>query len=110
MSNLDPDKIRERLVEVGDDWADKKSAYCALDDNTKTVLAEVMSNYLPSCSSKAEAEMRALADKTYKEHLAAKSAARKEWLKAEVRWNTGTLWAELRRSAESTKRAEMALR
>lgn len=110
MSNLDPDKIRERLIEVGEEWADRKAAYCALDDNTKTVLAERTSHYLPICSSKTEAEMRALMDETYKNHLAAKADARREWLRAEVRWNTGTLWAELRRSKESTLREEMRLR
>ena len=108
--SFDPDKIRERLVELGDEWADKKSAYNALDDLTKTVLADVMANYLPTSSSKAEAEMRSLIDKTYKEHLAAKAAARRAWLQAEVRWSTGTLWAELRRSKESTLREEMRLR
>lgn len=109
MSDLDPDKIRERLISVGDEWADTKAAYDALDDITKTMLADVTLNYLPTCASKAEAEARALADRVYKEHLASKAAARKEWLKAEVRWKTGMLWAELRRSKESTLRAEMRL-
>lgn len=108
MSDLDPDRIRERLKEVGDEWADKKAAYQALDDITKTVLADVTSNYLPPvCASKAEAEIRALTDKTYKEHLAQKAQARREWLRAEVTWTTGQLWAELKRSQESTRREEM---
>lgn len=107
MSDLNPDKIRERLEEVGNDWADKKSAYEALDDLTKTVLAEVTSNYLPTCSSKSEAEMRALKDNVYREHLAQKAGARREWLRAEVTWKTGNLWAELKRSQESTRREEM---
>lgn len=111
MSDFDPDRIRERLKEVGDDWADKKAAYQALDDLTKTVLAEVTSNYLPPvCTSKAEAELRGLMDKAYKEHLAAKASARREWLRAEVTWDTGKMWADLRRSQESTKREEMRIR
>ena len=111
MSDLDPDRIRARLEEVGNDWADKKAAYEGLDDLTKTVLAEVTSNYLPPVSSsKAEAELRGLMDKTYKEHLASKGAARKEWLRAEVKWKTGLLWAELRRSRESTEREQMRMR
>lgn len=111
MSELDPDKIHARLLEVGDEWADAKAAYEGLDDLTKTVLAEVTSNYLPPvCSSKAEAEVRALIDKVYKTHLADKAAARKAWLHSEVRWKTGLLWAELRRSKESTNREEMRMR
>lgn len=109
MSELDPDKIRDRLVGVGDEWADKKAAFEALDDVTKTILADVTLNHLPNCASKAEAETRALSDRIYKDHLAAKAAARKEWLKAEVRWKTGMMWVELRRSRESTLRAEMRL-
>lgn len=110
MSELDPDKIRARLEEVGTDWADKKAAYYALEDLSKTVLAEVTSGYLPTCSSKTEAESRALADPVYKAHLGAKANARHEWLRAEVKWSTGNTWAELRRSKESTMRAEMGMR
>ena len=111
MSDFDPDKIRARLEEVGNDWADKKSAYEALDDLTKTVLAEVTSNYLPpTCATKSEAELRALMDNTYKAHLGAKAAARKDWLRAEVKWKTGLMWVELRRSKESTRREEMRIR
>lgn len=110
MTEFDPDRIRERLVEVGDKWADAKAAYEALDDLTKTVLADVQTNHAPHCKTKAEAEMMALRDATYKQHLADKSAARRAWLLAEVRWKTGLMWAELRRSKESTIREEMRLR
>jgi hypothetical protein len=110
MSDFDPDKIRARLQEVGDNWADCKAAYEALDDLTKTILAEVTSNYLPNCSSKAEAEMRGLMDKTYKQHLADKAAARREWLRAEVTWKTGQMWTDLKRSQESTIREQMRIR
>lgn len=108
--DFDPDKIRERLLVVGEDWADKKSAFEALNDLTKTVLADVTANYIQSCASKAESEVRALGDRIYKEHLAGKAAARKEWLRAEVKWKTGVLWAELRRTQESTRRAEANIR
>lgn len=110
MSELDPDKIHTRLIEVGEEWADKKAAFEAFDDLTKTILADETLNYLPKCSSKAEAEARGLAGEVYKEHLASKAAARKAWLLSEVKWKTGVLWAELRRSKESTLRAEMNLR
>ena len=110
MSDFDPDRIRQRLAEVGEQWADGKAAFEALDDLTKTILAEVMSNHLPNCATKAEAEMRALMDSTYKQHLADKAAARKAWLRAEVTWKTGSMWVELRRSQESTRREEMRMR
>lgn len=110
MSELDPDKIRERLIEVGNEWADNKSAFEALDDLTKTVLAEITTEFLPSSASKTEAETRGLSSQKFKVHLESKAAARREWLRSEVKWKTGLMWAELRRSKESTVREEMRMR
>lgn len=110
MSELDPDKIRDRLEQVGNDWADKKSAYEALDDLTKTVLADITSEFLDISPSKAAAELTALGDAAYKTHLEAKATARREYLRAEVKWKTANTWAELRRSRESTMREEMRLK
>lgn len=107
MSDLDPNKIRDRLVTAGDDWAEKKSAYHALDSLTKTVLAKMTAKHLAASPSKAHAEMLALQDDEYIGHLGAVADARKAWLQAEVRWKTGNTWSELRRSQESTKREEL---
>ena len=109
--SLDPDAIYRTLEKAGEDWADKKAAYEALDDLTKTVLADLTSNFLPpACPTKGEAELRALASRDYKEHLATKAGARKAWLLSEVKWKTLNTLAELRRSEESTERAKMNMR
>lgn len=109
--SLDPDKIYAQISQAGLTWADCKSAYEALDDNSKSILADIQSNFLDSGKmSKTEAEMRALASGDYKQHLASKQKARKEWLRAQVTYDSLKLLAELRRSEESTKRAEMTLR
>ena len=111
MSDFKPDEIYRELEQAGVDWADKKSAYEALDDLTKTVLADITSNYLPpTCATKSEAEIRAIASADYKHHLATKAAARKAWLLAEVKWKNFNTLSELRRSEESTRRSEMNLR
>jgi len=107
---LDADRIFRELGIAGEDWADKKSAYQALDDLTKTVYADIMTDFIPACPTKAEAEVRALADGKYKAHLASKSAARRAWLLAEVKYENLKTLSELRRSQESTRRAEMGLR
>jgi len=107
---LDPDRIYHELGVSGEDWADKKAAYQALDDLTKTVYADIMTDFIPACPTKAEAEVRALADGKYKAHLASKSAARRAWLLAEVKYHNLQTLAELRRSQESTRRAEMGMR
>jgi hypothetical protein len=108
VSDFDPDRIRARLVEVGEDWADKDAAATLLEETKKTVLAELMLK--ADGSSAAAKEMNALADPVYRLHVTNMVTARREANKAKIRWETGKTWAELRRSAESTKRAEMNLR
>ena len=107
--SLDPEKIYHEVVTAGIDFADKKAAYELLSDLTKTVLADLVTDFLSSCSSKGEAESRGLASKAYKDHLASLSAARRAWLLAEVRYKSFQMLGELRRSEESTRRAEMQL-
>jgi hypothetical protein len=107
---LDADRIYHEVTTAGETWADTKSAFEALDDLTKTVLAEITSNFLPPmCHTKAEAEIRAQSSTQYKEHLATKAAARKAWLLAEVKYKGLVMLAELRRTQESTRRQEMKL-
>lgn len=108
---LNPDEIYHTIKEAGLTWADCKAAYEALDDNSKSVLADITSNFLDGGKmTKTEAEMRALASGEYKNHLASKQGARKDWLRAQVAYDSLKMLAELRRSEESTKRAEMNLR
>ena len=108
--SLDADAIFAKIQTAGDDWADKKAAFCALDDMTATVKADLTTDFYTSCSSKAEASERALATSRYKEHLASVAGARRAWLLAEVKFKNLQLLAELRRSEESTRRAEMGMR
>lgn len=108
MTEFDPDKIRERLAEVGEDWADKDAAANLLEETKKTLLAELMLS--ADASTKADREMKALADPAYKLHITNMVVARKEANKARVRFETGKMWAELRRSQESTRREEMRIR
>lgn len=108
--SLDADEIFKLIAIAGDDWADKKAAYCTLDDLTSTVRADLTTDYRASCKSSAEAVDRALAAPRMKDHLALLSGARRAWLFAEVKYKNHQLLAELRRSEESTRRAEMGMR
>lgn len=112
--SLDADAIYHEITQAGESWSDLKSAYEALDDNTKSVLAELTGNFLDGVLgkggiSKTEAEMRALASGQFKVHLASVSAARKAFLRAQVKYDSLKMLAELRRSQESTRRQEMRL-
>ena len=103
---LDVDGIYRELEKAGNDWADKKAAYDTLDRNTKSVLADVLVSFMDSGLSRAESETRSLSSSLYKEHLASVSRAHKSYLQAQVLWNNLQTLAELRRSEESTRRAE----
>ena len=108
---IDPDKIYAVVEKCGLDWADKKAAFEMLDDLTKTVLADITTDTMTGHKcSKSEAETRAYANTRYKEHLTRLAAARREWLTAEVKWKSAVMLADLRRSEESSRRAEMGLR
>lgn len=107
---MDADRIYHEVTQAGEDWADKKSAFETLDDLTKTILADITANFLPPvCPTKSEAEMRSIASKEYKQHLAAVGSARRAWLLSEVKYKGLVMLAELRRTQESTRRQEMKL-
>lgn len=108
--SLDADQIFNKIQAAGEDWADCKAAFCALDDLTSTVKADLTTDFYTTCSSKAEASERAQASTRYKEHLASVAGARRAWLLAEVKYKNLQLLADLRRSEESTRRAEMGMR
>jgi hypothetical protein len=106
---LNPEEIYHAVSEAGSDWADKKAAYEALDDATKSVLADIALGYMDGKTSKAESELRALASRPYREHLAEVKTARKAFLQSQVKYDCIRMLAELRRTQESTRRAEMRL-
>ena len=109
--SLDPDKIYAVVEKCGLEWADKKAAFELLADLTKTVLADLTTDTMTGHKcSKSEAETRAYAHQRYKEHLTSLASARRAWLVAEVKWKSSIMLADLRRSEESTRRAEMGLR
>lgn len=105
---LNPDEIHERLRLAGEEWADKDAAANSLEETKPVVLAELTNQ--AAGSSAAEKKSVALAEPAYKLHLTSMVAARKEANRAKVRYDTGKIWAELKRTQESTKRAEMTQR
>ena len=107
---LDVEGIYRQLEKAGNDWADKKAAFDALERISKSVLSDVLVSFMDSGLSRAEAEARSLSSGVYKEHLASVSRAHKAYLQAQVLWNNLQTLAELRRSEESTRRAEINLR
>lgn len=108
MIPFDPDKIAEELSKRGLAWADADAAYKALDEATKSVLAECMAD--AGDTSVAKAEMQGRAHPTYKAHLESVDRARRASNRARVSYDTFQVWIELKRSENATKRAEMQIR
>jgi hypothetical protein len=104
-----PETIYREVLAAGEDWADKKAAYEAFDDNTDSILADITGQYMEGGGTKTACEARALSSKTYRDHLQFVAAARRDWLKAQVKYDSLKMLAELRRSQESTRRQEMRL-
>lgn len=105
--DFDPEAIYRRLESAGDDWVDKNAAAEILEETKKTVLAEQMGGYQ---GSNAERERKALADAVYRLHLVNMVTARKEANRARVRYDSVRVLAEMRRTQESTRRAEANIR
>jgi len=108
MIPFDPDKIAEEYSKRGHVWADADSAYKALDEATKSVLAECMAD--AGDVSVAKAEMQGRVHPKYRAHLDAVDKARRAANRARVNVDVFTTWIELKRTEQATQRAQMGLR
>jgi hypothetical protein len=105
--SIDPERAYDALVKAGEDWADADAAASLLEETRKSVMAKLVNEAEGSISGR---EYKALADPEYRAHIAGMVTARKAANKARVRYDSAKVLAELRRSVESTRRAEMTFR
>jgi hypothetical protein len=104
---MDSEKIHHALVRAGEEWADLDAAASLLEETKKSVMAKLINEAEGSVNAR---EYKALADPEYTKHVEGMVTARKQANKAKVRYDSAKILAELRRSEESTRRAEMSLR
>jgi hypothetical protein len=107
--DFDPNKIYHEIVTAGEDWSDKDAAANLLEETRKSVLAELI-NGASHMGTMAARESKALSDPAYKLHLTNMVAARKEANRAKVKYDAVRVLAEMRRTQESTRRAEANIR
>lgn len=117
LKRFDPDTLVEAVTKLGEDWADKDAAASSLEETRKSMLANVMLDYLkPGVSADAkaarsmpvsQAEQRALCDPRYETHVDLMVAARKDANSARVRYDMGKMRLELLRSQLATIRQEL---
>lgn len=104
---LDPDKTYDALIRAGEEWADADAAASLLEEAKKSVLAKLINEAEGSVNAR---EYKALADPEYRKHVEGMVTARKVANKKRVRYDSAKVLAELRRSEESSRRAEMGMR
>ncbi len=101
----EPNKIYHELMTAGEEYADKRAAYCVLDDMSKSILADAFIDI--EGGSAAERKEKALASELYLCHLRMLSVARRAFLLAQVKYDATKALADARRTEQSTKRTEM---
>lgn len=103
-----PDEIREQMRLAGEKWADLDGCASLLEESKRSVRAQIALG--AGEVSVAKAEMTADASKGYREHLESMVKARTAANRARVNYDCMKAWAELARTLESSRRAEMQLR
>ena len=102
MMDFDPDAIYEAELESGNDWVDKDHAARLLEEQRKSVLAEIMLDS-PS-STNAAREMEALGSKTYRQYILEMCTAKREANKARVRYDAIKTLSDNRRTEAVNRR------
>src|SRR3990167_7000134 len=94
ISSYKPDEIHERIVALGNDWADKDAAASLLEETRKSLLAQL---YLASVGkSVADREAEAHAHRDYAEHVASMIEARRIAVRARVAYDAAKAWVDMR--------------
>lgn len=100
---INPEHIYQKLVGLGEDWADANAAAELLEETKKVLLAQLM--LASEASSMAAKESYALSDPSYKIHINRMVEARKEANKAKVRYISAQAWFEAKRTESANERA-----
>jgi hypothetical protein len=117
---LEPTAITTHVADAGSEWYVNDAAAASLEESKKSVLAKLVLEYMdhgvpgkvgapPKAMSFAQAEQRALADPRYEAHLEMMVGTRKNANLSRVRYDMGKMFLELQRSANATRRQEMAM-
>lgn len=100
-------KIHDRLLALGEDWADKRSASELLKETSGSVKSQIALEYMGKAKSVAQAKMMAEADGKFIAHIRAMVEAEREANIAKVRYDTAKTYSDLMRTREATRRTEI---
>lgn len=107
-SRLDPDKIHERLLDLGRAFADTKEAALLYEKTEKTLLAKlVLRHQRAGARSHAEAMTLAQADPEFEEHVRTGVRAKGDALRAEVAYDAADAWIRTAQTVNANERERM---
>lgn len=121
LRDFDPNRLTAEVIATGEQWVDKDAAASSLEETKKTLLARLTMDYIsagstsgavgerPKAMPVSQAELKALADPRYEQHLELMVAARQEANRMRVRYDLGRMRLELMRSLQATMRNEMRI-
>lgn len=103
---MNVDELATAIKEAGDAWSDQDAAATLLEETRRPLLANLQLTAGDNLSMAAK-EMWGLADPSYRSHIERMVEARRLANRAKVRWQSLQVLADLRRTAEASKRAEL---
>jgi hypothetical protein len=107
VETIDPHALHHKLVQRGEEWADKNAAAEILEKTEKTVLSEVANDLVNGLGeSNAAAERLARTSQKYRDHLDKMVEARRIANRAKVAYDTARTFTELVRTLHVTRREE----
>jgi hypothetical protein len=104
-----PADVYKEFVKTGNAWAEANFLWQQLDDQSKPMLASlsIAAKEVEGVSSMAEATQIALSASQYRDHLKDAAAAKRDALKAKVRYDATQALFSAQRTVEATNRASM---
>ena len=109
LAGINPGEVFERLTSLGSEWADALAAASLLEETSKPLVAKLTIGFMEGGVARVLAETEALASDEYRRHIERMVAARREANVARVRYQSAQVWAELLRSANANRRAELTM-
>lgn len=108
-AGMNPDAIMLRLIELGEEHAEKLAIWRFYEDLEKSLLAQLTIKRMNGDKSRAQAEQEARACDEYTKHVRAGISAELNANKARVRYDSAKVWVDLMRSTNANRRAEMQM-
>ena len=108
-NQFDPVAMINETVELGEQWAENKTAFELLKDTESTLKSEIFEKLRSEGHNSTSADKLIANDKKFREHTATKKMALKQFLLSQVRYQAKQKLDDLMQTDEVNKRHEMKM-